>query len=113
MLNTVDHPHSGFPFMVEEAEAVSPLDFYAGVFSGQIFEVDDATLGRLDRLEGHPNWYHRSLEQFVLNGDVVDAYMYWMPFDNLPIQNKFNVVPIRDWSAWIGNTIVVRTTKNQ
>lgn len=28
---------------------------------GEMYEVDDTTLARLDQLEGHPNWYERKM----------------------------------------------------
>ncbi len=30
-----------------------------GVIKGELYEVDDAKLAELDRLEGHPRFYHR------------------------------------------------------
>lgn len=60
-----------FPGMVRgEGEAhVLPRVF------GEVYEVDDATLARLDRLEGHPTMYRR--EKIKLHdGSEVEAYLY-------------------------------------
>lgn len=32
---------------------------------GELYEVDDNTLSKLDRLEGHPNWYKRELMEVI------------------------------------------------
>ncbi len=40
----------GFPAMVEGGRTS---------VAGEVYEVDGATLGRLDRLEGHPRFYRR------------------------------------------------------
>ena len=42
---------------------------------GEIYEVDDRTLQRLDRLEGHPRMYERK-EVETENGKKVWAYFY-------------------------------------
>lgn len=46
---------------------------------GEIYEVNEQTLGTLDSLEGHPNWYKRTPMLAWLNtGDIiaVEAYVY-------------------------------------
>jgi gamma-glutamylcyclotransferase (GGCT)/AIG2-like uncharacterized protein YtfP len=40
-----------YPAMVEDRAGIS--------IQGEIYEVDDATLASLDRLEGHPDYYRR------------------------------------------------------
>ena len=59
----------GIPYMVKTA---IPEDRVAG----EIYEVDDDTLGLLDDLEGHPNWYKREI---VSAHDLqpVEAYVYY------------------------------------
>lgn len=42
---------SGIPFVHEFPKETE--------IHGELYEVDDATLSRLDSLEGHPNWYER------------------------------------------------------
>jgi gamma-glutamylaminecyclotransferase len=46
----------------------------AGAVTGEVYEVDAATLAALDRLEGHPRFYTRS-RIALENGTVVEAYL--------------------------------------
>lgn len=41
----------------------------------EVYKVTDETLARLDRLEGHPNWYCREL----IPTSFGDAWMYLVP----------------------------------
>ncbi len=44
---------------------------------GELYLVDDTTMERLDRLEGHPTFYKREVRGFILpNGDLVSASIY-------------------------------------
>lgn len=47
---------------------------------GEVYEVDDATLERLDMLEGHPRFYCR---EEVTTGGRVRAWVYLLPQDKL------------------------------
>lgn len=38
-----------------------------GTIQGEVYEVDGATLGRLDRLEGHPTFYERQEKEVYLS----------------------------------------------
>lgn len=42
---------------------------------GEVWEVDDVTLSRLDRLEGHPTLFQRSAI-VLADGVCIDAYLY-------------------------------------
>ena len=42
------------------------------VIHGELYEVDDATLARLDRLEGHPRYYERK----IVHTSAGDAWIY-------------------------------------
>ena len=49
---------------------------------GEIYQVDDETLARLDRLEGHPSFYERrQVKVFSVfqNVDTFIAWCYFMP----------------------------------
>src|SRR3990167_7768133 len=48
---------------------------------GEIFAVDEATLGALDALEGHPTWYRRT--PITLAGGE-DVEMYILPHSHVP-----------------------------
>lgn len=44
---------------------------------GEVYEVDDSTLKRLDRLEEHPDWYKREPEPILMeNGEEITAELY-------------------------------------
>lgn len=66
---------SSFPAIVEGNGSVK----------GELYLVDDATLARLDRLEGHPRMYRREMVT-VQSGDVlaqVWAYVWQQSVDRL------------------------------
>lgn len=46
----------------------------AGVVVGEVYEVDDATLAALDRLEGHPRFYRRTTVSLA-DGEQVWTYL--------------------------------------
>jgi gamma-glutamylaminecyclotransferase len=46
----------GFPGLVHTRDAVYP----ASAVGGEVWEVDEFTFKRLDRLEGYPNFYDRT-----------------------------------------------------
>jgi len=47
---------------------------------GELYEVDEETLKRVDVLEGHPHAYRREKIQVIIeNGDEVEAWAYFYP----------------------------------
>ena len=66
---------NGIPFVIK-SEAISTI-------TGELYRVDDNTLSRLDRLEGHPNWYCREQVEIALDsGNTVTAWIYFNPEKN-------------------------------
>jgi len=66
---------SGIPFVVK-GEPVSHI-------YGELYEVDDMTLYRLDKLEGHPSWYCREqVEIMTESEDTIKAWLYFYPEKN-------------------------------
>ena len=60
----------GFPAITEEGTA--------GVVV-EVYDVDDATFARLDRLEGYPSFYDRKEVDVLLdNGNTVQAWIYYL-----------------------------------
>lgn len=67
-LHTVDEP-SGYPMATPCSEG-NPL-------SGEIYDIDDATLTVLDAYEDYPNFYDRRTLEFTLDsGQKVKAMIY-------------------------------------
>ena len=63
----------GFPGIIRSGETA---------ITGEVYEVDTATLKRLDRLEGHPSFYERqSLTATLEDGPIVDVEGYVLPDD--------------------------------
>ena len=61
---------SGVPFL-SRSRAVSQV-------IGEVYSVDDATLSRLDQLEGHPDVYTREQAEVVLeDGTELTAWIYF------------------------------------
>jgi gamma-glutamylcyclotransferase (GGCT)/AIG2-like uncharacterized protein YtfP len=51
---------------------------------GELYRVDENTLGLLDELEGHPEWYVRHTVSVISEvGDKYKAWVYFMPKDKL------------------------------
>lgn len=64
----------GFPGIVRSGETA---------IHGELYEVDEGTLHRLDRLEGHPSFYERQPMKVVLEGTEVAAEGYVLPLGYL------------------------------
>jgi len=60
---------------------------------GEIYEVDDATLARLDRLEGHPTLYQRTRIRLD-GGQEVQTYL----MDRARMRGRV-LIPSGDWRA--------------
>ena len=61
----------GFPGVVRAGKTV---------VHGELYEVNDEILGRLDRLEGHPNFYQRQQLSVVLeDGSTKGTEGYFLP----------------------------------
>lgn len=77
-----------FPmFEVEKQEYPYLLDIFhcdAENVEGEVFEVSDSLLKRLDFFEGVPEYYFRKLIQVELEGLVVDAYVYFFKEIKVP-----------------------------
>lgn len=77
-----------------------------GPIVGELYEVDGATLQRLDRLEGYPRVYDR--EQFVIETESGRHVVAWMYFFHPSGQRFAEVIPSGDWKA----RTPLRTTTN-
>lgn len=60
---------------------------------GEVWEVDQETLERLDHLEGHPNLYLRL--QVPLLGGKEKVWAYFLPEDRLP--QRATPMPVGNW----------------
>lgn len=45
---------------------------------GELFDVSDEVLARIDRLEGHPYHYRREQQRFILTGDAGAVHTAWV-----------------------------------
>lgn len=70
-----------FPFLIDPATLARKTDLsdVIGRVRGEVYEVDDATLARLDLLEGHPEFYKRELVE-VRPEDHPEPVMAWVYF---------------------------------
>jgi len=68
---------------------------------GEVFEVNQHQLARLDRLENHPNWYKREEVSVTLgNAEVVTAWVYIMSSERRWDTDR-PVIESSDWNAYI------------
>lgn len=63
---------SGIPFLVKDHTSEYEVQV-------EIYEVDDETLQRLDRLEGHPSAYRREILSVSTDEGNRDAWTYLYP----------------------------------
>lgn len=84
--------HGGFPSINKDGNTQ---------VVGEVFEVNQYQLARLDRLENHPNWYKREEVQVELeNGEVVTAWVYIMASARR-WDTDLPVIESSDWNAYI------------
>jgi gamma-glutamylaminecyclotransferase len=53
---------------------------------GELYEVDDATLARVDMLEGNGHFYTRKIIELSETDDIVEAWMYLLPQSYLQME---------------------------
>lgn len=62
-----------FPYIFKHA------DLYAAPVKGEMYEINDETLRRLDILEGHPDHYRRQQTRVVTKkGEVYECVAYFL-----------------------------------
>ena len=78
------------PYVIQN-EAISNI-------IGEVYEVNESTLSRLDNLEGHPDWYCRKEINVTIEEKEISAWIYFFPKpsgkliisgDYLDYQNNF------------------------
>lgn len=79
----------GIPFVYDYKKAYKGNKLYEGSpILGELWNVSEDALKRIDGLEGHPDWYTRRLTQVVLDDWKTYAWLYYMTpkhtKDNLP-----------------------------
>jgi gamma-glutamylaminecyclotransferase len=84
--------NGGFPVLCLEEPDSKP--------EVEIYEVDEVTLARLDRLEGYPSWYSRDLKTFSIAGEEIKAYIYHQRDDQIR-KEYVTVVEGGDWADHI------------
>ncbi len=47
---------------------------------GEVYRIDKHTLEKLDRLEGHPDFYKRERIDVVINDRIIKAWIYFYPY---------------------------------
>jgi gamma-glutamylcyclotransferase (GGCT)/AIG2-like uncharacterized protein YtfP len=65
---------------------------------GEVYDVDPQTLAALDRLEGHPHFYRRTLIQLE-DGDEVLAYLLSPEHARRARRDRRPRIPSGDWTA--------------
>lgn len=67
------------------------------VVQAEIYQVDDTTMARLDRLEGYPNFYNRQEVSVQVAGKVESAWVYFMSNPPNYAQDKIETGSWRDY----------------
>ena len=74
----------------------------------EVWEVDEDAIARMDRLEGHPNFYMRQRVLNLQGHDLFDAalsndnlWMYVLPSSALESSYHRGFVNHGDWTLWL------------
>lgn len=65
-----------------------------GSVHGDLFEVTDDGLAAADLIEGYPGFYDRTLETVDVDGEAVEAWVYWAPTAMVAGRTS---IPSGDW----------------
>jgi len=76
------------PFVVKPNKKTQS---YATHIEGEIYEVNQSTLMRLDALEGHPKWYRREYIDVTIDRLTIKAQIYFMPWTYFEKRNTLIV----------------------
>jgi len=69
---------------------------------GELYEVDNAGLERIDRLEGYPHLYIREAVTVQLeSGELVKALVYTQTHNSELVRKTKEKVPEGDWIRWL------------
>jgi len=79
----LSHLGGGIPFVVRRSVEENLHNNVSGIITGDLYQVTDEELRRLDALESHPNWYCReevNIKVAVGEGYLnTTAWMYLLP----------------------------------
>lgn len=74
---------------------------------GELYEVDDITLARIDMLEGNGHFYTRKLVELSETDDTILAWMYLLPpsfldmnYENVYSRSQVAVNERTNWQLW-------------
>ena len=69
---------------------------------GEVYEVDVATLKKLDVLEGHPNWYIREKVPVILeDGQEIEAWIYFNDREHGEFVETGDYANYRRYPSWV------------
>lgn len=89
-----------YPYLID-AEQARPTDD-VGPVVGEVYEIGEATLAKLDELEEHPVEYRRRLAKVRDHVERAWLYVYEDPLDDLRRNAKvYAGVPRRDWRPFL------------
>lgn len=61
----------GLPYLLDMPGQGEPV-------SGEVYKIPKKGWEPLDRLEGHPNFYRRRVEHFIVEGVLFEAWVYFL-----------------------------------
>jgi gamma-glutamylaminecyclotransferase len=72
-----------FPLVIKGLPYLLDLPGQGEPVTGEIYRIPEKGWELLDRLEGHPDFYRRRVESFVLHGSPVQAWVYFLALKHL------------------------------